>query len=153
VIGRKSPGGSSDKADSKPDAAGRKTPQTIVVGEPLRLRVTDKDMSGSQGARGKVQVTVRARNGKPQTVILEETTPGGGVFEGAIRTALALDEDQPGTLDLFEGDIVDIVYNDQARANGARNAEVRIQARAGVAVLADAGTKHVSVQTGGADAK
>jgi hypothetical protein len=31
--------------------------------------------------------------------------------------------------------------------------DLRIQARAGVAVLADAGTKHASVQTGGVDAK
>ncbi len=124
----------SSSADAS-KAAARK-PTALVVGEPLRLRVTDRDMSVPGGVRGKVQVTVRTRHGKPQTAVLEETAPGSGVFEGAVKTALALDEEMPGTLSLYEGDLVDISYHDQARANGARNAEVRFQVRTGAAVMA-----------------
>ncbi len=98
----------------------------LVVGRPLRLRVRDGDMDLASARRDQVMVTLRPAHGGQQIAVLEETGPATGVFEGAISTALALDEDQPGVLSLYAGEQVDVIYTDQARSNGARNAEIHL---------------------------
>jgi hypothetical protein len=98
----------------------------LVVGRPLRLRVRDSDMDLAPDHADRVMVTLRPSHGSEQIAILEETGPATGVFEGAVSTALALDDDQPGMLALYAGERIDVIYTDQARSNGARNAEVRL---------------------------
>lgn len=92
----------------------------LPVGEPLRLRVNDDDMDLNPKARDKVTVSISDRRGSRQNAVLEETGASSGVFEGAVSTALALDEPVPAVLCVFEGERVGITYIDQARANGAR---------------------------------
>jgi hypothetical protein len=106
------------------------TRNAFVIGEPLRLRVTDRDMNLNPRHRDKVAVTVRSARGEPQVAVLEETDPESGTFEGAVRTALALGEPVPATLSVYEGESVTVTYVDQARANGARNADLVYTVRA-----------------------
>jgi hypothetical protein len=74
-------------------------------------------------------------------VILEETGEKTGVFEGAIRTDLNLGEAVKGTLALFEGETIDVVYLDQARANGARNVEVKLPIKTAAGMMNIASSK------------
>lgn len=100
---------------------GDRAKTVLTVGEPLRLRVSDSDMDLDPSARDKVMVTLKAHAGQ-QIAVLEETGGSTGVFEGAVSTALALDQPVPAVLSIHEGERVGIVYTDQARANGAREA-------------------------------
>ncbi len=110
--------------------------QSFVVGEPLRIRVTDRDMNLSSASRDKISVTARSAHGVQEVAILEETGDDTGVFEGSIRTALSYGERVPGTLSVYEGEKIAITYIDQARANGARNAQLQFTVRAGAVVTA-----------------
>jgi len=118
-------------SDAKVELAERSapTPALLLPGKPVQLRVVDGDMDLSSARRDKVMVTMRPAHGGQHVVVLEETGPATGIFEGSTSTALALGDDQPGVLAVYEGERVDACYLDQARANGARNAEVRLQLR------------------------
>ncbi|MBN8525560.1 MAG: hypothetical protein J0M02_09510, partial [Planctomycetes bacterium] len=120
-------------SDARIELAGRtadaREPALLLPGRPLALRVVDGDMDLSTTRRDKVMVTMRPAHGGQHTVVLEETGPSTGVFEGSTSTALALGDEQPGVLAVYEGEQVDACYLDQARANGARNAEVRLKLR------------------------
>jgi hypothetical protein len=108
----------------------------LPVGEPLRLRVNDDDMDLNPEARDKVTVSIRDGRGGRQNAVLEETGASSGVFEGAVSTALALDEPVPAVLSVFEGERVGITYIDQARANGAREATLSASVTFGSALMA-----------------
>lgn len=110
-------------------------PALLVPGQPLALRVVDGDMDLSPTRRDKVMVTLRPAHGGQQIAVLEETGAATGIFAGAVSTVLAIGDDQPGALPVYEGERVDACYLDQARANGARNAEVRLPLRFGAAVV------------------
>lgn len=99
--------------------------RTLIIGAPLKLRVTDPDMNLADRRKDKVAVTVRSANGDSEVAILEETGDTTAVFEGALRTALSLGEPLSGTLSLYEGERVTATYTDQARADGSRNREVK----------------------------
>jgi hypothetical protein len=119
-----------------------KTLNSIVIGEPLKLRVTDPDMNLSDKRKDKLSVTVRSRgSGESQVVILEETGEKTGVFEGAIRTDLNLGESTKGTVSLFEGETIEVIYLDQARANGSRNVEVKLPIKTAAGVMNLASSK------------
>jgi len=111
--------------------------RVLVIGTPLKLRVTDPDMNLSDRRKDKVAVTVSSANGDSEVAILEETGDSTAVFEGALRTALSLGDPVSGTLSLYEGETVTATYTDQARSDGARNHEVRtsIRCAAGTAEL------------------
>ena len=100
--------------------------RSVAPGEPLRLRVEDADMDLASDRVDQVSVTARARGGDWEVAVLGETGPATGVFEGALATALNLGEDLPGTLSLDEGDVVEAVYCDQARADGSRSVDVTL---------------------------
>ncbi|MCW8131894.1 MAG: hypothetical protein KIS92_16225 [Planctomycetota bacterium] len=104
-----------------------KPARAIVIGEALKLRVTDMDMNLSDKRKDKVSVTVKSKNGDTQVAILEETGEKTGVFEGSLATRLSLGEAAASTLSLYEGESVEILYVDQARADGARNVEVKLE--------------------------
>lgn len=104
-------------------------PELLLPGRPLALRVVDGDMDLSPTRRDKVMLTLRRAHGGQHTMVLEETGVSTGVFEGSTSTALALGDEQPGVLAVYEGERVEACYLDQARANGARNAEVRLPLR------------------------
>jgi hypothetical protein len=123
-------------AEAGPDAA-KKTVKAFVVGEPLRIRVTDRDMNLNDKVKDKISVTVRNARGDQEIAILEETGPATGIFEGSVRTALALGERVPGILSVYEGESVSAIYVDQARANGARNTEIISKITAGSSVMAE----------------
>jgi hypothetical protein len=110
-------------------------PALLVPGQPIALRVVDGDMDLSPTRRDKVMVTLRPAHGGQQIAVLEETGAATGIFAGAVSTVLAIGDDQPGALPVYEGERVDACYLDQARANGARNAEVRLPLRFGAAVV------------------
>ncbi|MCZ7645778.1 MAG: hypothetical protein M5U26_10920 [Planctomycetota bacterium] len=95
--------------------------RALVIGDPLRVRVTDLDMNLDDAKRDKVSVTVKTPHGDTEVAILEETGEKTGIFEGGLRTALELGEPVPGTLSLYEGEEVEVIYDDQARADGTRN--------------------------------
>jgi hypothetical protein len=119
---------------SKPSA-------TLAIGDPLKIRITDADMNLSDKRRDKLAVTVKARgSGEVKVVTLEETGEKTGIFEGAIRTNLNLGDTDPKTLALFEGEAVDVIYLDQARANGARNVEVKLTLKSSAGVYTMAST-------------
>jgi hypothetical protein len=103
----------------------KKTVNGVILGQPLRLRVTDRDMNLNDKVQDKVSVTVRnPRTGDSEVAILTETGPDTGVFEGSVRTGLDLGEKIPGVVSAYEGETLRVTYLDQARANGARNVEV-----------------------------
>jgi hypothetical protein len=106
-----------------------------MIGQALRLRVTDADMNLDPAQQDKVMVTIKDGHGGQQIAVLEETGNATGVFEGAVSTALALDEPIPAVLAVYEGEKVDITYVDQARANGARDATETISVTFASAVL------------------
>lgn len=114
---------------------GDKARTVLAVGEPLRLRVSDSDMDLDPAARDKVMVTIKDARAGQQIAVLEETGGSTGVFEGAVTTALALDQPVPAVLSVFEGERVSIVYVDQARANGAREALLTTSVAFGSAVM------------------
>ncbi len=118
---------------------GDRAKTVLAVGEPLRLRVGDSDMDLDPTARDKVMVTIKAHGGQ-QIAVLEETGGSTGVFEGAVSTALALDQPVPAVLSVYEGERVSIVYTDQARANGAREALLSTSVVFGSAVMGTAPT-------------
>ena len=127
-----------ERLSSEPRAASNgsavKSAACLIAGEPLRLRVIDPDMNLSDERLDKVSVSVRTGHGERQVAILQETGPRSGIFEGSLRTALSMGDPVPGTLSVYEGEKIEIVYIDQARANGARNAEVRQTVRVGSVV-------------------
>jgi hypothetical protein len=125
--------GSDAKIELADQPAGK--PALIIPGQALRLKITDGDMDLSSTVRDKIMVTLKPAHGGQQLMICEETGPATGVFTGAISTALSVGDDQPGTLGVYEGESVDAVYLDQARANGARNADVHLSLRFGSALL------------------
>jgi hypothetical protein len=111
-------------------------PELLLAGQPLKLKVTDGDMNLSPLRADKVMVTLKPAHGGQQIAVLEETGPSTGVFEGSVSTALAVGDDQPGVLAVYEGERVHAVYLDQARANGARNSEISLQLQFAGAVVA-----------------
>ncbi|HEV7300483.1 MAG TPA: sugar-binding protein [Tepidisphaeraceae bacterium] len=123
---------------SDEDGAGDATQATssFLVGQPLRLRVSDGDMNLNSRIADKVMVTVaNPSNGDSQVAILKETGADTGIFEGAIRTVLDIGEKQPGAVSVFDGQKLRVTYVDQARANGARDAKVVFEAKAGSPVI------------------
>lgn len=113
-----------------------KTTSSIVVGQPLRLRVSDGDMNLNDRLEDKVMVTVaNPANGDSQVAILKETGADTGIFEGAIRTALDIGEKVPGVVSVFDGQKLRVTYVDQARANGARDAKVALDVKAASPVI------------------
>lgn len=114
--------------------------RAAIIGEALKLRVVDMDMNLSDRRRDKVSVTVKSRNGDTQVAVLEETGEKTGTFEGAISTRLSLGETAPNVLSMYEGESVDVIYVDQARADGSRNVEVKL------AVKSAAGTTDLAGQ-------
>jgi len=121
-------------AEAGPDAL-TKLLKAFVLGEPLRIRVTDHDMNLNEKVKDKLSVTVRNARGEQEVAILEETGRDTGVFEGSVRTALALGEKVPGVVSAYEGESLSVTYIDQARANGARNAEIVSEITAGPSVM------------------
>ena len=92
-------------------------------------------MNLNEKVKDKVSVTVRNARGEQEVAILEETGRDTGVFEGSVRTALALGEQVPGVVSVYEGESLTVTYVDQARANGARNAEIVSRIAAGPSVM------------------
>ena len=92
----------------------------VLPGEPLTVRVTDPDMNLNETESDKISVTARTSAGDAETLILEETKPDSGVFEGSVTTALSIGTAKTGRLQVFEGETVSIEYIDQARAYGER---------------------------------
>jgi hypothetical protein len=109
--------------------------KAFVLGEPLRIRVTDHDMNLNEKVKDKVSVTVKNPRGEQEVAILEETGRDTGVFEGSVRTALSLGEKIPGVVSAYEGEPLTVTYIDQARANGARNVEIVSKIVAGSSVM------------------
>jgi hypothetical protein len=116
-----------------------KTVRGLIIGQPLRLRVTDADMNLAADKPDKLSLSVKSSDDY-ELVVLEETEPASGIFEGAISTALSLGEAVDKSLSLYEGETVDVTYVDQARADGSRKVEVRllIDCSANASDLADA---------------
>jgi hypothetical protein len=97
------------------------------------------DMNLSDARKDRVSVTVMNRRGDREVVVLEETGEKTGIFEGSIGTTLDVGDPVPGVLSLFDGEKIDVIYLDQARANGARNVEVKLTMPTAAAVTAVAG--------------
>lgn len=133
-------GGSDGTLDVNPqDDAAIKSPR-VVIGQPLRIRVTDSDMNLNDRVQDKLVVHVNnPRTTDNEVAVLQETGVKTGVFEGAVRTALDIGEKVPGTVSCFEGEKLRLVYLDQARGNGARNIKVTRDVRTSSPVILTVG--------------
>ncbi len=98
----------------------------LQIGEPLRIRVSDADMNLSDQVKDKLAVTVSTPRGQRHVVVLEETSPTSGVFEGAIRTTLDTGEPKLDVLSLFEGESIAILYTDACGPGGERDIPVKL---------------------------
>ena len=110
-----------------------------LIGAALKIRVTDPDMNLSQERKDKLSVAVTAGSGDREIAILEESGAKTGIFEGALRTGLALGEPVSGTLSLYEGEKVLVTYIDQARSDGTRNVEVKLSIKTCASAVTMAG--------------
>ncbi|MBA2481845.1 MAG: hypothetical protein H0V44_14365, partial [Planctomycetes bacterium] len=116
-----------------------KAARGVVIGEALKMRVTDPDMNLANDKRDKVSVTVRTQSGDSESAVLEETAAASGIFEGALPTALALGDQVPGTLSIYEGENSIVSYLDQARSDGSRKVEVKLTVASAAGMLDVAG--------------
>jgi len=97
---------------------------SLLPGEPLTVRVTDRDQNRRYQARERLCVTVRsAVDAEP--LILEETGVNSETFEGTIPTNLYAGCDNDGVLEVLHGDVVIAEYIDPVTAKGARYAPTR----------------------------
>ncbi len=106
-------------------ADGKELVQSILPGQPIRVRVTDPDMNLNDRKKDKVSVTLKTAGGVNRTLLLEETEPASGVFVGAMPTCLNIGGKLPEVLEVFEGETVTVEYLDQVRAYGERNVPVK----------------------------
>ena len=101
----------------------------IVPGEPIGARIKDIDMNLSRSTMDKVEITFRTQNRDSLTGFFEETGKDTGIFAGSIDTELLLLQGvkrfRDAVLQVTGGEIVEILYLDQARRYGERNFEVR----------------------------
>ncbi|MFH1706805.1 MAG: hypothetical protein ABIF71_02685 [Planctomycetota bacterium] len=108
----------------------------VVPGRPLTVEVTDGDMNLDPQVRDRVRVSVSSVSGDYEEVVLEETGPSTGKFQGAIATRPNIGAFREGVLELFEGEKITVTYIDQAQAYGERNVRVEKEFR-----VASAGTR------------
>lgn len=106
------------------DDAGKAGAELVVPGKALRVRVEDPDMNLNPLKKDRVGVVVRAASGESRALVLEETTPTSGVFEGSYATALNVGGGPAAVLPVYEGEAVTAEYLDQVRAYGERNETV-----------------------------
>jgi len=106
------------------DDAGKAGAEMVVPGKALRVRVEDPDMNLHPAKKDRVGVVVRTASGESRALVLEETTPTSGVFEGAYATALNVGGGPAAVLPVYEGEAVTAEYLDQVRAYGERNETV-----------------------------
>lgn len=108
---------------------GKETVQSILPGQPIRVRITDPDMNLDDRQKDKVSVSLRTSAGDLETLILEETGRQSGVFLNTLATGLNIGSASPGVLELFEGEKVVAEYVDQAQAYGERDVPVKAEFR------------------------
>ncbi|MCE9616431.1 MAG: hypothetical protein K8T26_19330 [Lentisphaerae bacterium] len=109
-------------------------PGAFAIGEQIHVQVEDADMNLAPDAVDRLAVVADGASGDSETVVLEETGPDTGVFEGMLATDLMSGDPQPGVLSLYEGEALSLRYLDQARANAARNVDVRLSLHAAAGV-------------------
>ena len=115
------------------DEEGEQAVESVLPGQPVRVRITDPDMNLNDLKKDKVSTTLCTLGGDVETLVLEETDRGSGVFLGAVRTKLNIGAEEAGALEVFEGETVTVEYVDQARAYGERG--ISIQTRFTVSSL------------------
>ncbi len=115
--------------------------ETLLPGEPLGVRVKDRDMNMDDKVRDRIRVEIQAQNGDRVDGVLEETGVKTGVFEGGIDTDLFVAADygaeQIGdrVLQMHGGEILTARYLDQARRYGERNFFVTARISVGLPVM------------------
>ncbi len=106
------------------DDAGQPGLDGLVPGKTLRVQVEDPDMNLSPEKKDRVGLTLRTGAGETRTLVLEETTPTSGVFQGSCATLLNVGGGPASALPVFEGETLTAEYLDQVRAFGERNEKV-----------------------------
>jgi len=104
---------------------------SLVPGQPLRVRLHDRDVNRDMTRAERVSVVIRTASGERETLLLEETGIDTGVYAGLLPTRLNTGEPKRGVLSLDEGEAVTIEYVDAIRAFGERDTRVRLKAIAG----------------------
>lgn len=105
-------------------------PGAFGPGDRVRLRVVDADMNLSDTGSDRVAVMAEADGGERATIVLQETTPASGEFEGWLHTALRTGVPRPAVLTVYEGERVRLRYVDQARASAARAVDITLDLHA-----------------------
>ncbi len=113
--------------------------EVIVPGEPLGVRVTDRDMNTDRTVREKIKVTLVAQNGDQVPGYLQETGVDTGIFDGSVDTELFLlqQEERFGdsVLQVSGGERIEVRYHDEARRYGERNFQAGAEIPVGLPVL------------------
>lgn len=117
------------------DAAGGER-HVAVAGESLFIEVADADMNLDAGARETVAVRIaHAGGGGAQVLLLTETGPDTGIFQGPLLLQSVAGAARPGALTISGGDTVEMTYIDAVNAAGARNQPVTARIEIGWPVM------------------
>ncbi|MDP7253231.1 MAG: sugar-binding protein, partial [Planctomycetota bacterium] len=119
---------------------GTEKPLTVIVpGEPVGAHIKDVDMNLDRKKKDKIEVAFSTENGDALTGFFEETGEDTGLFAGSIDTALLLLQGdsrfKDKVLQVTGGELVEIIYLDQARRYGERNFEVKQKLPVGLPML------------------
>lgn len=109
------------------DAAGKPATQ-LTPGTPLTVRVRDADVNLDPAKKESLALTLITRGGR-KPMILAETEPNSGVFQGVMPTRLATRRPEDGVLELAADETVTVDYIDRLRSDGSRNVTVRAAIR------------------------
>jgi len=108
------------------------------AGRRLFVRVRDKDLPVLARLGEELYVTLRAKSGDSERVLLEPVGRSREDFVASIRTATKATQPNDGVLSVRGGDLVNVTYVDQNTLEGKsaekRLAEVRLVSTAGLAV-------------------
>lgn len=125
--------GSDAKAEFLADEVGQgeASGNLISPGDSVRVRVVDKDMNYSSTAQDRLLSEVRIHGSTASMyVVLEETTPDSGVFEGSFNTQLRYLPQRDNTISVAGGETLQLFYADKRAAFGERDrtciSEVRV---------------------------
>lgn len=111
----------------------------IIPGEPIGVRVKDADMNLDTEKKDKIKIAFNAQNGDIIIGYMEEIGKDTGIFEGSVDTELFLlhdkDRIRDDILQVAGGEVIEVVYMDQARRYGERNYEAKAKLPVGLPVL------------------
>jgi hypothetical protein len=107
----------------------------IIVGEPLKIELVDEDEAHADKQQITVEVTTKRTNQKAIPIILTRTHIDSEIFGGIIQTTAIGEMDVPeSTLQVHEGDTVELVYKKSDGTDVSWEIDVHSQSRVNIQV-------------------